>query len=57
MAGLLGLSEERRVLLEEQDRRMQSLNAELATRQGVVDDQRRRLASQASLLKPHTLVA
>lgn len=51
VSGLLALSEERRVLLEEQDRRIQSLNEELANRQGVIDDQRRRLASQATALK------
>ena len=51
VAGLLRLSEERRVLLDEQDRRMQSLNDELANRQGIIDDCRRRLASQAQALK------
>ena len=52
VAGLLSLSEERRVLLEEQDRRIQSLNEELASRQGVIDDQRRRLASQVGVHTP-----
>ena len=51
VAGLLSLSEERRVLLQEQDRRIQMLNDELSNRQGVIDDQRRRLASQAAALK------
>ena len=51
VAGLLRLSEERRVLLDEQDRRMQSLNDELANRQSIIDDCRRRLASQAQALK------
>ena len=49
VSGLLALSEERRMLLEEQDRRIQALNEELAARQGVLDDQRRRLASQVPL--------